>query len=365
MSKIGVITLNFGEPDEPTPEKVIPFLERIFMQNMGLEASDPEGAHRRANELARRRAPGLIEEYEEIGGSPLNDQADEHAAALERELRDRGLDVAVYSAFQFTAPFLDETVRRARQDGVSRLVALPVYPLCGHSTTVAALDAVERTLDELDWDVPFTGITGWHKHAAYLDLRVDHIRRFLEENDLDLQDPDTLLYFSAHGTPVKYLVDGSRYDRYVEEHCRDIAEALGAPDFAVGFQNHTNRGIQWTQPDNEDRIVELAATRLVVDPVSFVHEQSETLAELDHELREFIEEQGKVMYRVPVPHEHPDFPALLATLIQDAMATAGGASGLLAPCRCRPVARTFCTNGARDLPESPYLPRTAAGEAVT
>ncbi|HSM05825.1 MAG TPA: ferrochelatase [Longimicrobiales bacterium] len=363
MTTIGVLTLNFGEPDEATPEKVVPFLERIFLQNGGLERIPAEARAARARELAEARAPGLIEEYREIGGSPLNRQADRHAEALEQELTRRGHDVRVYSCFQYTAPFVADAVAQARGDGVERLVALPVYPICGHSTTVAAIDGVEAALEALGWDVPLAAVGGWHKHVDYLKLRVDGIRAFVEEQGLDLDADDTILYFSAHGTPIKYLDEGNRYDRYVDEHCADIATALGARRYAVGFQNHTNRRIPWTQPDNEDRIEALSERHLVVDPVSFVHEQSETLAELDHELRAFIEEKGKVLHRVPVPFDSEALPRLMATLVEEALDVAGGGGARLAPCRCRPKPRTWCTNGDRDLPASPFGPSVSTGAA--
>jgi protoporphyrin/coproporphyrin ferrochelatase len=360
--KIGVLVINFGEPAEPTLETVRTYLERIFLQNMSLEhhLSD-DAVHRRMRQLAESRAPGLVEEYQAIGGSPLNAQAVVRAQALHGLLEARGWDVRTYAAFQFTEPFIDEVVARARADGVETLVALPVYPLCGHSTTVAALDAVQRSLDDLGWAPEFVAISGWHDEPGYLSMRVDHIRAYLEREGLDLQDPDTILYFSAHGTPVKYLDDGSRYDRYVEEHCRTLARALGHVRYAVGFQNHANRGIVWTRPDNEDRIETLTEKRLVVDAVSFLHEQSETLAELDHELREFVEGLGKEMYRIPVPHDDARVPVLLADLVARALAAHGGESTNLSQCRCRAVADTWCTNGRRDLPPSPYVPEP--GEA--
>ncbi|NIP83518.1 MAG: ferrochelatase, partial [Gemmatimonadetes bacterium] len=245
--KVGVVFINFGEPDEPAPGKVEPFLERIFLQNAGLEPT--ESARERGRQLARDRAPGLIEEYRAIGGSPLNAQADRQAAMLQATLRERNWDVTTYSAFQFTEPFVDQCVRRARDDGVEILVALPVYPICGRSTTVAALEDVRRAMDQLDWEPRFVGVSGWHHHPAYVSLRADDIRDYVRGSGLDLEDADTLLYFSVHGTPVKYLDEGNRYDRYVEEQCRDIARLLGAPRYGVGFQNHTNRRIAWTQPD--------------------------------------------------------------------------------------------------------------------
>lgn len=352
--RIAVLLINFGEPAEPVLEQVTPFLERIFLQNADLEAG--RAARARAAQLAAERAPHLVEAYRAIGGSPLDEQAQAQAEALHEELVARNVDAQVQAVFQFTPPFINEGVARARDERADVLVGLPVYPMCGQSTTVAALDSVRGALEELDWEVPFIAVAGWHRHPAYLAMRAEHIRSFVRERELDLRDPDTILYFSAHGTPVKYITEGNRYDRYVEEHCRDIAEALGVGDrFAVGFQNHTNRRIAWTWPDNEERIRTLAERRLVVDPVSFIHEQSETLDELDRELRAEVEELGKEMYRVPVPHGDPRFAGVLADLVGHGLGQSSAEGLALASCRCRPIPGTWCTNGARDLPPSPYI----------
>ena len=137
----GVVVLNFGEPDEPTRENVRDYLERIFMNNADLEGdTTEEEARQRSRQLAERRAPGLIEEYEEIGGSPLDPQAKAQADALEAELDARGLDATTYTGFQFTEPYIADAVEQAREDGVDELVGLPAYPLCGASTTVASLE---------------------------------------------------------------------------------------------------------------------------------------------------------------------------------------------------------------------------------
>jgi len=351
--RIGLLFINFGEPDQPTLDKVEPYLERIFLQNTDLEGHAADAAVARAKQLASRRAPGLIEEYEEIGGSPLNAQADRQAERVTGELGDRGWDVRGYSAFQFTDPSILDRLTEARADGVERLVVLPVYPICGQSTTVAALEAVDRALDELDWSPAVSAVSGWHRHSTYEALRADHIAEFVVRNELDLADADTLLYFSVHGTPVKYLNDGNRYDRYVEEHTRALAERLGAERYAVGFQNHSNRGVVWTQPDNERLIPELTEGRLVVVPLAFMHEQSETLAELDGELREFTEELGKEFHRVPVPHDDDRFIVFLSDLVAELIADGDGE---LSACRCHPDSTTSCTNGTRELPPSPYAP---------
>src|SRR5690606_3996625 len=99
-------------------------------------------------------------------------------------------------------------------------------------------------------------------------------------------------------TPMKYIREGSRYDVYVRDFCAEIARRVGAADYVIGYQNHTNRPIDWTQPDIEQVIAEVDADRVIVDAVSFMHEQSETLAELDHEVREIAERRGLGFFRV-------------------------------------------------------------------
>ena len=314
--KDAVIVLNFGEPPRPTLAEVVPFLERIFLANAALEEhATPEARQRRSRDLAERRAPGLIEEYEHIGSSPMNAQADGQAAALAEALARRGRPLPVYSAFQFTSPLVADVLERARGDGITRLIGLPIYPLCGPSTTVAALNDVEAALRDHE-GVAFIGIAGWHRHPSYPALRAGAIRRLADERGLDLADPDTLLVFSAHGTPRRYLDEGSRYEEYVEELCEDIASRLGVDRYELGYQNHTNRNIEWTQPAIEDVVERVRAKRIIVDAVSFMHEQSETLAELDVELRRDAEGAGLDFHRVPIPHDDPTFVEMLADLVE-------------------------------------------------
>lgn len=343
--KSGVILLNFGEPENPVEAEVIPFLERIFYVNAGLEGRmTPDAARARSRQLALERAPGLIEEYLEIGGSPLNRQAAEQAEMVEAELRRRGHDVDAFVGMQFTDPLIRTAAERARDAGVERLIALPVYPLCGPSTTVAALEALEAAVQEMGWDVEIHEIAGWHQHPDYVTLRAEGILTLAREHGLDFDDGSTRLVFSAHGTPVKYLREGSRYDQYVEESCRAVAEAAGVRNYVIGYQNHGNRPIEWTQPSIEDVIREVDAANVVVVPISFMHEQSETLAELDGELREEAEAAGLGFYRVPVPHADPRFAVLLADLVEPALGAEPPASIEFVQCRCRPQRGTLCLN---------------------
>ena len=346
--KVGVVVLNFGEPETATIAEVTLFLERIFQANAPLEADTLESARgARSRQLAQARAPGLAEAYRAIGGSPLNAQSRDQADALAAELRRSGLEASCYAAFQFTAPSPADALARALADGVEQLVGLPVYPLCGQSTTVAALAALEHAARWAGWQGRVLEIGGWHLHPDYLPLHVDHVREFCRARAVELDDPHTALLFSIHGTPLHYLEGRSRYDRYVEEACAGIARGLDVRRYHMGYQNHTNRPIEWTPPDVADVVRALDAARVVVVAPSFMHEQSETLVELDHDLRELAEGRGLEFYRVPVPHADPRFIRVLADLVEARIADAPGATLTLRRCVCRPGGAARCTNGLR------------------
>jgi ferrochelatase len=346
--KTGVLVLNFGEPEAPTPQEVIPFLERIFWINASLEEGRSEEARRaRSRELAEARAPALIAEYEEIGGSPLNAQARAQTAALDAELHARGLDAQCYAAFQFLEPSATAAATTARADGCQRLVALPVYPLCGQTTTIAALEDVSRAVRVLDWKVEVLEIAGWHAHPDFIPFQADHVATHCRRIGVNLADPETRLFFSIHGTPLRYLEEGNRYDRYVEETCAGIARGVGVVRYTIGFQNHTNRPIAWTEPSVEDVLARVDARRLVVVAPSFMHEQSETLAELDRDLRARVEARDMIYHRVPVPHDHARFVKILADLVEGVLPGSEGSRVEWRRCLCRRGGRASCTNGVR------------------
>ncbi|SFC34693.1 ferrochelatase [Halobiforma haloterrestris] len=343
-----IVLLNFGEPSEPDRDVVLEYLTRIFYDNASLEdAESEEAAWERSRELAKRRLPGLMEEYEEIGGSPLQPQATAQAEALDETLEERGHDVTIYHAMQFMEPLIPDVAEELAEEGFESVLAVPIYPLCGPSTTVSAIDSLEESIDEVDgYEPDFSSITGWHRAPVYNRIRAEGIREFAEEEGLDLSDPDTAFVFSAHGTPTKYLEEGSRYDQYVEEHAAAIASMIGLEEYEIGYQNHQNRGIDWTEPETEEVVEDLGdeAERVVVEPMSFMHEQSETLVELDVDLAEDAAEVGLDLHRVPVPHDDPRFPGLLADVVEPFLSGFEPSYYQLRQCQCRDEPGTYCFN---------------------
>ena len=339
----GLIVIHFGEPSSPDRQSVERYLERIFRQNMDLEdVADPDA---RIEALVDRRTPALLEEYEAIGGSPLNEQAEHQVDALATLLDERGFDLRVTTAYQFVDPSIADALATLRDAGCTEVIALSLYPLCGPTTTVAAAEEVERFCSEDPaWDPEVTQLTGWHRHPDYLRLRAANLRSYLERHDLDPYDSATSVLWSAHGTPMKHVDAGSRYVSYVEEYCAAVGALADVPAAPIGFQNHENRGIEWTTPAIEDVVVGSAADQVVVEPVSFMHEQSETLSELDIELAAEATDRGLSFHRIPVPHDDELFPAVLADLVEPLLAGVQPELFQLRRCVCHDGDRTFCRN---------------------
>ncbi len=359
-----VLLLHFGEPPTPDSSAVIDFLERIFSANATLEVDrDPARMRQRSRELAKKRAPGLLHDYEQIGGSPLNAQAEAQAGGLRRALRARSLDAVVSSGMQFTPPFIEEAVEDLMETKPSEIVAIPVYPLCGPSTTVAALKTVDQALDRVreksatascHLSTSVRRVTGWHRHSGYMELRADAVRNAASAIGWDLHDPATRMVFSAHGTPLHYVARGSRYVEYVEEWCSALADTLGLDQWNLGYQNHSNRPVEWTQPSIEDTLRSIAKgtedgadppDRVLLDPVSFMHEQSETLREIDHDLKKVAHAAGLDFHRVPIPHDDVRFAEVLADLTLAALGDTEVKVPPATSCRCYPSA-DVCFNGS-------------------
>ncbi|MEX1184901.1 MAG: ferrochelatase [Gemmatimonadota bacterium] len=315
--RTAVLLLNFGEPEDASLEEIVDFLDRIFTANAALEPNtSPREARVRSRRLAEARAESLLEDYRLIGGSPMNAQAREQADLVAAALERPGHDTAAFIGMQFTDPSIPAAMHAAADWGAERLVALPVYPVCGPSTTIAALGLVRAELGRTRWKVPLFEIRGWYTSPAYVELRAAAIRDVADRSGLSLTDGSAELVFSAHGTPLQYLA-GSDYGSHVEEHCRAVAAALGLTAYRLGYQNHAHRPtVPWTQPEIADVIRNVASRAVIVDPISFVHEQSETLVELDHELRAVAEGRGLRFERVPIAHDSPAFINVLAALVE-------------------------------------------------
>ena len=326
--RIAVVLFNLGGPD--SPEAVQPFLFNLFNDPAIIAAPQPL-RWCLATMVSHRRAPTARKIYAEIGGaSPLNAETARQAAALAAALVDLGA-VKVVSAMRYWHPMSDAAAAEVKAFAPDRIVLLPLYPQFSSTTTASSRAAWERAARRAGIAAPTHEVCCYPAEPGFVAAHRALIARALDE--VGGRGRSRLL-FSAHGLPKKIVARGDPYVWQVEQGARAIADAL-APDhpdldWTVCYQSRVGP-LEWVGPSTEEEIARAGRDRVavVLTPIAFVSEHSETLVELDIEYRKLAENVGVPAYRrVRALGTEPAFIEALAGLARRALAAGPG----LAPC---------------------------------
>ncbi|MFC7048029.1 ferrochelatase [Emcibacter nanhaiensis] len=313
--KIAVVLFNLGGPD--SLEAVKPFLYNLFYDPAIISVPNPLRWFL-AKLISTRRAPFARDIYREIGNkSPLLEQTEDQARALEEKLNQSGTgDYGCFIAMRYWHPFSDEAVEKVKAFGPDRIILLPLYPQYSLTTTGSSLIDWTKKAKAAGLEVPSWIIREYPTDPKFIDAHVALIREALDKIDTP---SDYRLLFSAHGLPKKVIEAGDPYQKQVEETCAAIIEKLGDTglEYVTCYQSRVGP-LEWIGPSTEDEIDRAGedGKNLIIVPVAFVSEHSETLVELDIEYREFAEKAGVREYiRVPALQCQPDFIDGLAELV--------------------------------------------------
>lgn len=311
MSKTAVILFNLGGPD--SLEAVEPFLFNLFNDPAIIGA--PSLIRRLlARFISKKRGPVARDIYAQIGGkSPLVEETDKQARALEQML---GEGYRVFVAMRYWHPFAAQALQEARQWGAERVVLLPLYPQ--FSTTTSRSSLREWRKLAADWPVPTEAVCCYPDEKGLIAAIADLIRPGYAQASASGKPR---ILFSAHGLPQSVVDKGDPYPKHVEQTARAVVAALGIPglDWIVCYQSRVGP-MKWIGPSTETELERAGedGVPVVVVPIAFVSEHSETLVELDIEYRHRAEGLGIPAYvRVPAVGHHPDFIAGLARLVRD------------------------------------------------
>ena len=314
--KTAVVLFNLGGPD--SPQAVRWFLRNLFGDPAILRLPWPIRPLL-ASFIAGRRAPTAAEIYREIGGrSPILPETEKQAAALTEALD--AADTRVFIAMRYWHPMSEATARAVKEWGAERVLLLPLYPQFSTTTTQSSLDAWARAARRVGLVLPTRSVCCYPTEAGFVAAYADLIKSALSA----ATDGPVRVLFSAHGLPERIVEAGDPYVWQVHQGAAAIAAAAGLDQdtWRVSFQSRVGP-LKWVGPATEDEIK--AAGRegvgLVVVPIAFVSEHSETLVELDIEYRKLADEAGVPTYiRVPALGTHPAFIAGLRDIL-DGMAT--------------------------------------------
>jgi len=264
--------------------------------------------------IASRRTPKARGIYEKIGGgSPIVGQTEAQARALEEALGPEH-DWRGYVCMRYWHPMTERVVQSVRRFAPDHIVLLPLYPQYSTTTTASSFAAWKKAAT---FGVPTVEVESYPTEPGFIRASVEMVKQGLAE----VPEMPVRVLFSAHGLPEKVIERGDPYQSQVEETASAIAEHLNGADWSVCYQSRVGP-LKWIGPSTDAEIRRAAADgkSIVLYPLSFVSEHSETLVELDIEYRHLAEQAGVPRYiRVPTVGTHPQFIHGLANLVQAAL----------------------------------------------
>jgi ferrochelatase len=351
--RLAVVLANLGGPDSPAA--VRPFLFNLFNDAAIIGAPQPLRVLL-AKFISSRRAPVAAAIYAHIGGrSPILEQTELQAQRLEALLLTKlapGAATKVFVAMRYWHPLVAETAAAVKAWGPDRIVLLPLYPQFSTTTTASFFDAWDKSAAKVGLAVPTARVCCYPLAPGFLAAHKTMLGAALAE--AKAKGPFRLL-FSAHGLPQRVVAKGDPYPWQVEQTAAALAQALNWPslDWRVSYQSRVGP-LAWIGPATDDEIRRAGneGKGLVIVPIAFVSEHSETLVELDLDYAQLAGKSGVPFYlRVPTLGAQPYFIEALAELAQSASPNTG---------LCPPGGKRLCPAAWACCPASANLVESAA-----
>lgn len=340
--RVAVVLFNLGGPD--TPEAVRPFLRNLFRDPAILRVPFFVRPWL-ARKIASARAPVAMENYALIGGkSPLLELTEQQARALEAVLEE--MEARCFVAMRYWHPFSDAAAQAVRNWNPDEIVLLPLYPQYSTTTTGSSLTAWREAAARVGLVKPVVSVCCYPSDPGFIAATATILRRSHAQAREKL-DPAVGLrvLFSAHGLPEAIVAAGDPYQFQIERTVASVIAKLGIADLDARICYQSRATPQtWIGPSTDEAIVAAArdGVAVLVVPIAFVSDHSETLVELDIEYRALAEKHGIAGYfRSPVQNADPGFITALADLVRHARQSGPGLCSLSGYGTC-PSAHRAC-----------------------
>lgn len=291
-----ILFVSFGGPDKP--EDVMPFLENVT----------------RGRGVPRERLEEVATHYHHFGGkSPINEQNLELIKGLTDVLANEGPDLPIYFGNRNWHPFLEDTFRQMKEDGVTRAFAFVTsayscYSGCRqYRENLMAAQAATDTAN-----IEILKLRVFFNHPGFISPMVDTVKAALDKL------PDAKLIFTAHSVPM-WMANGSKYVQQLSEAARLVAEGANHPDYNLVYQSRSGApGQPWLEPDILDYLRAIHAEgvrKVILCPIGFISDHLEVLFDLDEEAHLLCQELGIEMIRTPTASHDSRFVHMIRELV--------------------------------------------------
>ena len=311
--KKAVILFNLGGPDKL--ENVEPFLFNLFNDPAILNLPSFI-RYPLAKLITNRRAPTAKKIYQELGGSsPILKLTEEQSFSLEQSLNknDKVSEYKCFIVMRCWHPRAENVINQVINFNPEEIILMPLYPQYSAATSGSSIKEWNDVCNKNNFKVKTSTICCYPTDKNFIEAHKNEIVKKIR--DLN----NFKLIFSAHGLPEKNIKKGDPYQWQVEQSVNKIVKSLNIQDldWILSYQSRVGP-LKWIGPSTEDIIIENSklGKHIVLVPIAFVSEHSETLVELDIEYKELADKNGCKNYsRVPALGTNENFIKAMSNLI--------------------------------------------------
>ena len=310
--KKAVILFNLGGPDKL--DSVEPFLFNLF-NDPAIISIPSFFRYPLAKFISKRRAPTAKNIYKEIGNkSPILELTTKQAKSLENNLSKKG-NYKCFIVMRCWHPRASDVIKKVKEYSPDEIILLPLYPQYSASTSGSSINEWNDLCKKENYQIKTKTICCYPTENNFVKSHISLINKtlkFVENNNFKL-------IFSAHGLPESKIKKGDPYKWQVEETVKEIMLKIKNEnlDYIISYQSRVGP-LKWIGPSTDEIIIQYSKEKkgIVIVPIAFVSEHSETLVELDIEYKKLAEKNGCAFYkRVPALGIEENFIEGLAELI--------------------------------------------------
>lgn len=317
--KAAILLINLGSPDAPTKQALRPYLEEFLSDPRVIDLPRWQWLPILYGIVLNVRPKKSAHAYEQIWweeGSPLMVITERQVDALRGVLAGKGLgDIVVDYAMRYGNPSIASKLKTLSEQGVNKVMVVPMYPQYADATTASVFDGVAQALEKQRFIPELRIVRDWYDHPLYIKALADSVRKHFAE----FGQPQKLL-LSFHGVPKRYIQEGDPYFYHCEKTVELLVSelGLGADEYQMVFQSRFGRE-EWLQPYADKTIEALPAQGIksvsVICP-GFSADCLETLEEMAMGNRDlFLEHGGERYDYIPCLNDDKLHIELLAELV--------------------------------------------------
>ncbi len=289
----------------------------IFLRNMFADKyilqTNPLMRKLIGNIIVTKRLNEAQENYREIGGkSPLLDITNSLASKISEKL-----GVPAYPVMRYVPPFAKDVLPELKEQGIEELLLFSMYPHYSSTTTKSSIEDIEDTLKELNWQPNIRTVDRYYNDLDYVKIQTNLIEKALNGESSE----DKKLIISAHGLPLDIIKKGDPYEKEITVNFELIKAELAHrgvnfKEIELAYQSKVGNGT-WLEPNLSDVLRNPTNLSVLIFPIAFTIDNSETIFELDIEHREIAQKIGYNYYKVAkCPNDSEEFREFIVNKIE-------------------------------------------------